>query len=132
MEQDAKVERLLEILRRAAEQLPEKEAENAKRILSRKLLRKKLESELEIKDTDSQGDDLKADCGLISDAMGKTLDGQPGSIEHKQRLWEVFNVWLAVMEKEYGFSISRPLRPFLESEDGKLIQLLKGLHGTDG
>lgn len=75
---------------------------------------------------------MKADCGLISDAMGKTLDGQPGSIEHKQRLWEVFNVWLAVMEKEYGFSISRPLRPFLESEDGKLIQLLKGLHGTDG
>jgi len=132
MEQDAKVERLLEMLRRAAEQLPEEESENAKRILSKKLLRKKLESELEIKDTDSQGGDLKADCGLISDAMGKTLDGQPGSIEHKQRLWEVFNVWLAVMEKEYGFSISRPLRPFLESEDGKLIQLLKGLHGTDG
>lgn len=132
MDQDAKVERLLEMLRRAAEQLPEEEAENAKRILSKKLLRKKLESELEIKDTDSLGDDLKADCGLISDAMGKTLDGQPGSIEHKQRLWEVFNVWLAVMEKEYGFSISRPLRPFLESEDGKLIQLLKGLHGTDG
>ena len=45
MEQDAKVERLLEILRRAAEQLPEKEAENAKRILSRKLLRKKLKTE---------------------------------------------------------------------------------------
>ena len=132
MDQDAKVERLLEMLRRAAEQLPEEESENAKRILSKKLLRKKLESELEIKDTDSQGDDLKADCGLISDAMGKTLDGQPGSIEHKQRLWEVFNVWLAVMEKEYGFSISRPLRPFLESEDGKLIQLLKGLQGTDG
>lgn len=132
MDQDAKVERLLEMLRRAAEQLPEEEAENAKRILSKKLLRKKLESELEIKDTDSLGDDLKADCGLISDAMSKTLDGQPGSIEHKQRLWEVFNVWLAVMEKEYGFSISRPLRPFLESEDGKLIQLLKGLHGEDG
>ena len=132
MDQDAKVERLLEMLRRAAEQLPEEEAENAKRILSKKLLRKKLESELEIKDTDSLGDDLKADCGLISDAMGKTLDGQPGSIEHKQRLWEVFNVWLAVMEKEYGISISRPSRPLLESEDGKLIQLLKGLHGTDG
>lgn len=79
MEQDAKVERLLEMLRRAAEQLPEEESENAKRILSKKLLRKKLESELEIKDTDSQGGDLKADCGLISDAMGKTLDGQPGS-----------------------------------------------------
>lgn len=30
MDQDAKVERLLEMLRRAAEQLPEKEAENAK------------------------------------------------------------------------------------------------------
>lgn len=132
MDQDAKVERLLEMLRRAAEQLPEEEAENAKRILSKKLLRKKLKSELEIKDADSLGDDLKADCGLISDAMGKTLDGQPGSIEHKQRLWEVFDVWLAVMEKEYGFSISRPLRPFLESEDGKLIQLLKGLHGIDG
>ena len=67
MDQDAKVERLLEMLRRAAEQLPEEEAENAKRILSKKLLRKKLESELEIKDTDSLGDDLKADCGLISD-----------------------------------------------------------------
>ena len=61
MDQDAKVERLLEMLRRAAEQLPEEEAENAKRILSQKLLRKKLESELEIKDTDSLGDDLKAD-----------------------------------------------------------------------
>lgn len=132
MDQDAKVERLLEMLRRAAEQLPEEEAENAKRILSKKLLRKKLKSELEIKDTDSLGDDLKADCGLISDAMGKTIDGQPGSIEHKQRLWEVFDVWLAVMEKEYGFSISRPLRPFLGTEDGKLIQLLKGLHGIDG
>ena len=132
MDQDAKVERLLEMLRRAAEQLPEETAKDAKRILSKKLLRKKLKSELEIKDTDSLGDDLKADCGLISDAMGKTLDGQPGSIEHKQRLWEVFDAWLAVMEKEYGFSISRPLRPFLESEDGKLIQLLKGLHGTDG
>lgn len=130
MDQDAKVERLLEMLRRAAEQLPEEESENAKRILSKKLLRKKLESRL--KDPDSLGDDLKVDCGLISDAMDKTLDGQPGSIEHKQRLWEVFNVWLAVMEKEYGFSISRPPRPFLESEDGKLIQLLKGLHGEDG
>lgn len=132
MDQDAKLERLLEILQRAAEQLPEEAAENAKRILSKKLLRKKLKSEMEIKDTDSQKDDLKSDCGLISDAMGRTLDGQPGSIEHKQRLWEVFDVWLAVMEKEYGFSISRPLRPFLESEDGKLIQLLKELHGTDG
>ena len=130
MDQDAKVERLLEMLRRAAEQLPEKEAENAKRILSRKLLRKKLQ--LQIEAVDSKDEDLELDCRLISGAMNETLEGQPGSIEHKQRLWEVFNVWLAVMEKEYGFSISRPLRPFLESEDGKLIQLLKGLHGTDG
>ena len=45
MDQDAKVERLLEMLRRAAEQLPEEEAENAKRILSKKLLRKKLKTE---------------------------------------------------------------------------------------
>ena len=45
MEQDAKVERLLEMLRRAAEQLPEEESENAKRILSKKLLRKKLKTE---------------------------------------------------------------------------------------
>ena len=36
MDQDAKVERLLEMLRRAAEQLPEEESENAKRILSKK------------------------------------------------------------------------------------------------
>lgn len=130
MDQDAKVERLLEMLRHAAEQLPEKEAENAKRILSRKLLRKKLQ--LQIEAVDSKDEDLELDCRLISGAMNETLEGQSGSIEHKQRLWEVFDVWLAVMEKEYGFSISRPLRPFLESEDGKLIQLLKGLHGTDG
>ena len=45
MDQDAKVERLLEMLRRAAEQLPEEESENAKRILSKKLLRKKLKTE---------------------------------------------------------------------------------------
>ena len=45
MEQDAKVERLLEMLRHAAEQLPEEESENAKRILSKKLLRKKLKTE---------------------------------------------------------------------------------------
>lgn len=132
MDQDAKMEHLLEMLRRAAAQLPEEEAENAERILSKKLLRKKLKSELEMKDMDSLGDDLKANCGLISDVMGKTLEGQPGSIEHKQRLWEVFDKWLDVMEKEYGFSISHPLRPVLESEDGKLIQLLKGLHGEDG
>ena len=130
MDQNAKVERLLEMLRRAAEQLPEEEAETAKRILSRKLLRKKLQ--LQIEAVDSKDEDLELDCRLISGAMNETLEGQPGSIEHKQRLWEVFDVWLAVMEKEYGFSISRPSRPFLESEDGKLIQLLKGLHGTDG
>ena len=56
MDQDAKVERLLEMLRRAAEQLPEKEAENAKRILSRKLLRKKLQ--LQIEAVDSKDEDL--------------------------------------------------------------------------
>ena len=120
MDQDAKMEHLLEMLRRAAAQLPEEEAENAERILSKKLLRKKLKSELEMKDMDSLGDDLKANCGLISDVMGKTLEGQPGSIEHKQRLWEVFDKWLDVMEKEYGFSISHPLRPVLESEDGTI------------
>ena len=42
MDQDAKVARLLDMLRRAAEQLPEEEAENAKRILSRKLFQKHL------------------------------------------------------------------------------------------
>ena len=68
----------------------------------------------------------------IERTVKTTIRRRNGFIEHKQRLWEVFNVWLAVMEKEYGFSISRPLQPSLESEDGKLIQLLKGLHGEDG
>jgi len=47
MDQDAKVERLLEMLRRAAEQLPEEEAENAKRILSKKKRMKALLKKIE-------------------------------------------------------------------------------------
>ena len=128
MNQDTKVEQLLEMLRRAAAQLPEYEAENAKRILSRKLFQKHLKQRV----SELQENNLNSDCGLISEAMEATIEGQPGSIEHKQRLWEVFDAWLAVIEKEYNLSISRPSRPLLESEDGKLIHLIKELHGTDG
>ena len=63
MDQDAKVERLLDMLRCAAEQLPEESMKDAEKLLSGRLLSKslvKLAAEL-------TGNDIKSLCDLISD-----------------------------------------------------------------
>lgn len=128
MDQDAKVERLLDMLRCAAEQLPEESMKDAEKLLSGRLLSKslvKLAAEL-------TGNDIKSLCDLISEAMDLTLWNQPGGIERKQQLWKLFDAWLSVLENEYGILVSRPEKPILESEESILIQLIKELQGPDG
>ena len=75
MDQDAKVERLLDMLRCAAEQLPEESMKDAEKLLSGRLLSKslvKLAAEL-------TGNDIKSLCDLISEAMDLTLWNAPSS-----------------------------------------------------
>ena len=99
MDQDAKVERLLDMLRCAAEQLPEESMKDAEKLLSGRLLSKslvKLAAEL-------TGNDIKSLCDLISEAMDLTLWNQPGGIERKQQLWKLFDAWLSVLEMSMAF-----------------------------
>ena len=128
MDQDTKAEQLLEMLQRAAAQLPEDSMEDAKKLLNGRLLTKSLVNLT----AELAGNDIKSSCNLISEAMDRTLWSQPGGIERKQQLWKLFDEWLSVMEKEYGVLVSRPEKPILESEESKLIQLIKELHGPDG
>ena len=68
MDQDAKVERLLEMLRRAAEQLPEETAKDAKRILSKDSFIQELK-----KNTSSKEEGIAADCEWIVQAMDNLI-----------------------------------------------------------
>ena len=129
MDQDAKVERLLEMLRRAAEQLPEETAKDAKRILSKDSFIQELK-----KNASSKEEGIAADCEWIVQAMDNLIWGRQIASGKKQQIYEIFNVLLSEMEGIYHISVRRPMEPEPESkqEESKLIRLVKELHGPDG
>ena len=129
MDQDAKVERLLEMLRRAAEQLPEETAKDAKRILSKDSFIQELK-----KNTSSKEEGIAADCEWIVQAMDNLIWGRQIASGKKQQIYKIFDALLSEMEGIYHISVRRPMEPEPESkqEESKLIRLVKELHGSDG
>lgn len=69
---------------------------------------------------------------IVSEAMARILQRYPVAVDYKQRLWSLFCNWLKAAEKEFGVTVEMPLSPVVETEESKIIYLLKALHGQDG
>jgi hypothetical protein len=126
---------LSEMLYHTADFLPEKDRENAVRLLKKYgkcSLTRKIEKAAQEREVAYGKLDQAAAEEILSGAMTELLWEYPVSIDFKKKLWDLFEQWAVVIEKESGLHVELPKAPVLDTEESKLICLVKALHGPDG
>lgn len=144
-------------LRQAAEELPEKDRDRAFFLLREDEPSEKKKSSLKghmlrwaIRETAKEwleGKDVPQDDPKrilenamkdeelgrqMTAALNMALDRFPGTIEMQKNLRELFLQWLSQAKQHYPVELDGLNKITLDSEDAKVVQLVKELHGPDG